>query len=77
MIKASELSERKASVLMVGTGPIGGTCVNVGCVPSKDLLEASHANFYPRNPRFSGIEPAHPNADFRKVIFKTLLYLGL
>ncbi len=68
MIKASELSERKASILMVGTGPIGGTCVNVGCVPSKYLLEASHANFYPRNPRFSGIGPTHPNSDFGKVM---------
>ncbi len=68
MIKASELSERRASILMVGTGPVGGTCVNVGCVPSKYLLEASHANFYPRNPRFSGIGSTRPDADFGKVM---------
>lgn len=68
MIKASELSEGKASILMIGTGPIGGTCVNVGCVPSKYLLEASHANFYPRNPKFSGVGATHPNSDFAKVM---------
>lgn len=43
--KASELSEGKAKIAMVGTGPIGGTCVNVGCVPSKYLLESSHRHF--------------------------------
>ncbi len=67
-IKASELSEGRASVLMIGTGLTGGTCVNVGCVPSKYLLEASHANFYPRHPRFSGIGAVRPNADFAKVM---------
>jgi mercuric reductase len=68
MIKATELSEGKVSILIVGTGPIGGTCVNVGCVPSKYLLEASHANFYPRKPKFSGVGPAHPSSDFGKVM---------
>ncbi len=68
MIKASEITEEKASILMIGTGPMGGTCVNVGCVPSKYLLEASHTNFYPRHPKFAGVGPAHPNSDFRKVM---------
>lgn len=68
MIKASELSEGKASILMIGTGLMGGTCVNVGCVPSKYLLEASHANFYPRNPKFSGVGPTHPNSDFGELM---------
>lgn len=48
-IKATELTEGKASILMVGNGPIGGTCVNVGCVPSKYLLELSNRYFYPLN----------------------------
>jgi len=37
-IKANEL---KAKTLLVNKGlPLGGTCVNVGCVPSKTLLWA-------------------------------------
>jgi mercuric reductase len=67
-IKASELSEGDVSIAMVGTGPIGGTCVNVGCVPSKYLLEASHSHFYPQRPRFAGIEPSHPNFNFTRVM---------
>lgn len=35
MIKANELGVKP---ILVGTGLLGGTCVNVGCVPSKTLL---------------------------------------
>ena len=37
-ITAAELG---AQVVMVGGGTIGGTCVNVGCVPSKTLIRAT------------------------------------
>ena len=32
-----------ASVVAIEAGTLGGTCVNVGCVPSKTLLAAAHA----------------------------------
>ena len=32
-----------ARVALIGHGTIGGTCVNVGCVPSKTLLRAAEA----------------------------------
>ena len=32
-----------AKVALVGHGTIGGTCVNVGCVPSKTLIRAAEA----------------------------------
>ncbi|WP_306233781.1 mercury(II) reductase [Agrococcus beijingensis] len=32
-----------ASVVAIESGVLGGTCVNVGCVPSKTLLAAAHA----------------------------------
>ena len=37
-IRASELGAR---VALIGHGTIGGTCVNVGCVPSKTLIRAA------------------------------------
>jgi mercuric reductase len=67
-IKASELSEGRARIAMVGTGHLGGTCVNVGCVPSKYLLESSHRHFYPQHPVFPGIGVSHPALDFRSVM---------
>ncbi|MBI1285483.1 MAG: mercury(II) reductase [Thiobacillus sp.] len=33
-------SEEGAQVALIGHGVIGGTCVNVGCVPSKNLIRA-------------------------------------
>lgn len=39
-IRAAELGAR---VALVGCGTIGGTCVNVGCVPSKTLIRATEA----------------------------------
>lgn len=49
-------AEQGNSVAVIGHGTIGGTCVNVGCVPSKtmtraaDIMHASHAAG-----RFNGI----------------------
>lgn len=39
-ITAAELGAR---VALIGHGTIGGTCVNVGCVPSKNLIRAAEA----------------------------------
>ncbi|AMG76528.1 Hg(II) reductase [Sphingopyxis granuli] len=39
-ITAAELG---AKVALIGHGAIGGTCVNVGCVPSKTLIRAAEA----------------------------------
>jgi mercuric reductase len=33
-------AERGATVALIGYGTIGGTCVNVGCVPSKAMIRA-------------------------------------
>ena len=50
-------AEQGAQVALIGHGTIGGTCVNVGCVPSKTLIRAAeslhHAN---AAARFAGIE---------------------
>lgn len=36
-------AEQGARVALIGHGTIGGTCVNVGCVPSKTLIRAAEA----------------------------------
>ncbi len=52
-IKASELGVR--AVLVNAGLPLGGTCVNVGCVPSKLLLEIGSEYYLPQHPRFRSI----------------------
>ena len=52
-------AEAGARVAIIGHGTIGGTCVNVGCVPSKALIramDAAHSGAAAR--RFAGVSVA-------------------
>jgi mercuric reductase len=51
-------AEQGAQVALVGHGTIGGTCVNIGCVPSKTLIRAAEAVHHAdiASTRFDGIE---------------------
>ncbi len=52
-IRASELGAR---VALIGVGTIGGTCVNIGCVPSKTLIRAAETRHQAKAAaRFAGI----------------------
>ncbi len=65
-IKANELGK---NTLMINAGlPIGGTCVNVGCVPSKFLIRAAESIYKARNSPFQGIQTHAPEINFRKII---------
>lgn len=52
-LKASELGGR---VVMIERDTIGGTCVNIGCVPSKALLRAADQYHRAGHSPFSGVE---------------------
>ena len=65
-IKANELGAKTA---MVNAGlPLGGTCVNVGCVPSKILIHAAELLHQTKHHGVPGIELEVKNFDFQKVI---------
>lgn len=68
--KANDLDQK---TVIINSGlPIGGTCVNVGCVPSKVLLEISAQFYYARNSRFDALKAAAHHelsfADIAKII---------
>jgi mercuric reductase len=67
-IKATELTEGKVSIALIGNGPIGGTCVNVGCVPSKYMIEASNQYFYSLFNKYPGITLKGATLDFKQVM---------
>lgn len=52
---AIEARRKGASVVMIEHGTVGGTCVNVGCIPSKALLAAAEARHVALDQRFPGI----------------------
>jgi mercuric reductase len=50
-----------AQVTLIESGTIGGTCVNVGCVPSKIMIRAAHIAHVRRHSPFDdGIAAAQP-----------------
>ncbi len=62
-------AELGAHVALIGHGAIGGTCVNVGCVPSKALIRASESLHQARAAcRFSGIAAEARLVDWRALI---------
>ena len=58
-----------ARVTMINDGlPIGGTCVNVGCVPSKNLIRAAETLHKANHNPFKGIHTRGRLEDFKTVI---------
>lgn len=61
MAAALEAIDRGARVTLIERGIIGGTCVNVGCVPSKIMIRAAHiAHLRRRSPFDAGMPPVPP-----------------
>jgi mercuric reductase len=54
-------------VAIVEAGTLGGTCVNVGCIPSKNLIEVA-AHYHAARQGFQGIAPCAPELDWKAVI---------
>jgi mercuric reductase len=65
---AIEGAERGARVLLVEGSTIGGTCVNVGCVPSKTLLAAAEIRHTAMRDEFRGVTTSGGGVDLRAVI---------
>jgi len=64
-IKGAELGFR---VALVEAGTIGGTCVNVGCVPSKTLIRAMEQYHQAGQPRFQGVRTSPGALNWAQVI---------
>lgn len=64
-ITASELG---ASVALLEANTVGGTCVNVGCVPSKAMLAAAEQYWRSGHHRFEGIDTAARGHDLSRLV---------
>ncbi len=64
-IRGAELGAR---VVLVERGVMGGTCVNVGCVPSKALIRAVEAYHEASTHRFEGISTAAGSLHWHRVM---------
>ncbi|WP_298782102.1 dihydrolipoyl dehydrogenase [uncultured Polaribacter sp.] len=66
-VRASQLGKKVAIIEKYST--LGGTCLNVGCIPSKALLDSSH-HYYDAVHHFEehGISVEKPTFDFGKMV---------
>ena len=66
---AISAAEQGAQVVLVGHGTIGGTCVNVGCIPSKTMIRAAETLHQARTAnRFNGIRGSGAGSDWSAVM---------
>jgi mercuric reductase len=66
MATALKSAELGARVTLIERGTLGGTCVNVGCVPSKIMIRAAHIAHLRRESPFDGGIAATPPAILRE-----------
>lgn len=60
---ALRVAEGGATVTIVEAGTVGGTCVNVGCVPSKIMIRAAHIAHQQAHHPFPGVQKHIPQID--------------
>ena len=67
-LKAIELGAR---VTLIERGTIGGTCINIGCVPSKIMIRAAHiAHVRRESPFDGGVAATEPVIDRAKLLLQ-------
>ena len=64
-LTAQELGK---TAIMTEERPVGGTCVNRGCLPSKNLIEAAKILHEARNPRYPGLAACAIGLDFAALV---------
>jgi len=65
---ALRVREFGKTVVMTEERTLGGTCVNRGCLPSKNLIEAARIVYEAGHPRYPGLTPCAIPFDFATLV---------
>jgi pyruvate/2-oxoglutarate dehydrogenase complex dihydrolipoamide dehydrogenase (E3) component len=65
---AARLAHAGRRVLLVERGPLGGTCVNVGCTPTKTMIASARAAHVARRAGRLGVETGPVRVDFGAIV---------
>ena len=65
---AIRAAEEGAQVTLIEAGTLGGTCVNVGCVPSKIMIRAAHIAHMAADHPFQGLGKQTLSIDRRSMV---------
>lgn len=63
-LRANELGLK---VVLIDKGQIGGTCLNLGCIPTKALIQSAKVYSLSKKSHIFGIEIANPQINFSKI----------
>jgi pyruvate/2-oxoglutarate dehydrogenase complex dihydrolipoamide dehydrogenase (E3) component len=65
---AHRLADLGWSVALVEKNQLGGTCINVGCTPTKTMVHRAQVAHYARNAAFWGVNAANVSVDLAKIV---------
>ena len=65
---AYRLADLGWAVAMIEEKNLGGTCINVGCTPTKTMVHRAQAAHYARNAARWGVNVSHVSVDLPKIV---------
>ena len=65
---AQALAGRGEKVALIESGPLGGTCINTGCTPTKTMLASAQVAHYARNAPRWGVHAGDVRVDLPSVV---------
>jgi mercuric reductase len=65
---ARSAAELGKTAVMTESRTLGGTCVNRGCLPSKNLIEAARIVWEAQHPRYPGLRPCTIEVDLKELV---------
>ncbi|MBC8404769.1 MAG: FAD-dependent oxidoreductase [Planctomycetes bacterium] len=67
-VAAIRLGQYGKKVICVEESELGGTCLNVGCIPSKAMISAGHFVENVKNAKAMGFTVSEPTLDIKKLV---------
>ena len=67
-VAAEEAARLGKKVIVIEKNSIGGTCLNVGCIPSKAYLEHAYWLLAAKEASQYGVTVLNDNLDFQKLV---------
>jgi len=65
---ARQLAGRGETVALIESGPLGGTCVNTGCTPTKAMIASAQIAHYARNASRWGVRASSVGVDLPAIL---------
>src|ERR1700752_4457829 len=65
---STRLADRRWTVALVEEAPLGGTCINKGCTPTKTMVHRAQVAHYARNAARWGVRAGAVSVDLVEIV---------